>query len=59
MASQAALAAKRYRRLIKSGMSHGHAYEKALGPDVIDCFPGYARSKRKTAVARLCTMNGN
>ena len=50
MSSLAAQAAKRYRRLIKNGVSHDSAFDKASGFELVDCFPGYARNERNIAV---------
>ena len=50
MSSLAAQAAKRYRRLIKNGVSHDLAFDKALGLGLVDCFPGYACNECNIAV---------
>ena len=50
MSSLAAQAAKRYRRQIKNGISHDLAFDKLLGPELVDCSPGFARDERETAV---------
>ena len=53
MSSRAAQAAKRYRRLIKNGVSHDLAFDKLLGPELVDCFPGYARNELETPVTLI------
>ncbi len=50
MSSLAAQAAKRYRRMMRSGQSQENAFDRALGYDLDCCYLGYARCDRKTAV---------
>ena len=50
MSSLAAQAAKKYRRMMRSGQSQENAFEKALGFDLVGCYPGYARCDRDSAI---------